>query len=81
MTTREICEQIQAIINRLLEQKGQPPVSLTENTRFLGGAIAIDSLDLAVLVTELQNITKKDPFATGFKNFQTVGELAILYAE
>ena len=81
MSTREICDQIQTIVNRLLEQKGQPPVTLTESSRFLGGGIPIDSLDLAVLVTELQTLTNKDPFAAGFRNFQTVGELAALYAE
>ena len=81
MNTNEICGQIQSIVNRLLEQKGQPPVTLTEASRFLGGGIPIDSLDLAVLVTELQTLTNKDPFAAGFRNFQTVGELAAMYAE
>ncbi len=81
MTKPEICDRIQAIIARLLEQKGQPPVPLSETTRFLGGDVPMDSLDLAVLVTELQTITQKDPFAAGFQYFQTVGELAALYAE
>jgi len=81
VTTNDVCDRIQVIINRLLEQKGQSPVSLTETTRFLGGGIPIDSLDLAVLVTELQIATKKDPFVAGFRNFQTVGELAAMYAE
>lgn len=81
MSTTEICGQIQSIVNRLLEQKGQPPVTLTESSRFLGGGIPIDSLDLAVLVTELQTLTNNDPFAAGFRNFQTVGELATMYAE
>jgi|SRR5665213_896847 len=78
---KALCDHIQTIITRLLEQKGQPAVPLTEATRFLCGGIPIDSLDLAVLVTELQTITKKDPFAAGFRNFQTVGELAALYAD
>jgi acyl carrier protein len=81
MTVEEVCDHIQVIIARLLEQKGLPSVPLTESSRFLGGGIPIDSLDLAVLVTELQGLTKKDPFAKGFKDFQTVGELAALYAE
>ena len=81
MSTNDICGQIQSIINRLLEQKGQPAVTLTESSRFLGGGIPIDSLDLAVLVTELQTVTNNDPFAAGFRNFQTVGELAAMYAE
>ena len=81
VTKTEVCDRIQAIITRLLEQKGQPPVLLAETTRFLGADIPIDSLDLAVLVTELQTTTGRDPFAAGFRNFQTVGELAALYAE
>lgn len=80
MKESEIREQIQAIVDRLLNQKGQPPVLLNEQTRFFGGDIPMDSLDLAVLVTELQTITGVDPFRAGFRNFHTVGELAILYA-
>ena len=49
MSTTEICGHIQTIVNRLLEQKGQPPVTLTGSSRFLGGGIPIDSLDLAVV--------------------------------
>jgi acyl carrier protein len=81
MSMKEVSDQIQSIINRLLEQKGQPAVTLTDSSRFLSGGIPIDSLDLAVLVTELQAVTGKDPFAAGFRNFQTVGELAAMYAE
>ena len=80
MNKQEACECIQSIINRLLEQKGLSPVPLTEDTRFLKSEIPIDSLDLAVMVTELQMTTKKDPFAAGFRYFQTVGELAAMYA-
>jgi acyl carrier protein len=81
MTTNDLCGEIQRIINGLLSQKGQPPVALTAESRFLGGGLGIDSLDLAVLVTELQTLTGRDPFAAGFRAFYTVGELAALYAE
>ena len=77
----EICEQIRVIVERLVLQKGQTPVPVDENTRFLGGTLPLDSLDLAVLVTELQTLTRNDPFQAGFKEFQTVGELAELYAQ
>lgn len=80
MTKTEICDRIQGIVDRLVRQKGQPPVRLDEGTKFLGGSIPMDSLDLAVLVTELQTITGIDPFQAGFRSFQTVGELASLYA-
>jgi acyl carrier protein len=69
------------MINRLLDQKGLPAVQLRESDRFLGEGVQMDSLDLAVLVTELEQLTKKDPFKDGFRNFRTVGELAHLYAD
>jgi acyl carrier protein len=81
MTTTALTQEIQRIINGLLQQKGQQPVTLAADSRFLGGGIAIDSLDLAVLVTELQSVTGKDPFAAGFRAFYTVGELAAMYAD
>jgi acyl carrier protein len=81
MTTTELIPEIQRIVNGLLTQKGQSAVTLSAETRFLGGGLAIDSLDLAVLVTELQALTGKDPFAGGFRAFYTVGELAAMYAE
>jgi acyl carrier protein len=81
MSAQEISDQIQAIVNRLLSQKGLAAFPLNTETRFLGGGLSLDSLDLAVLVTELQTTTGKDPFKSGFKQFQTVGELASLYAD
>ena len=81
MSVEEIRGQIQTITNGLLKQKGLPQVVLIDETPFLGGKLSIDSLDLAVVVTELQRVTKVDPFKEGFRNFRTVGELARLYAE
>jgi acyl carrier protein len=45
-----------------------------------GAGGAMDSLDLAVLVVELEERIGKDPFKDGFVNFRTAGELADLYA-
>ena len=81
MNSEEVCGHIQTIVDRLLQQKGLPLVPLTQETRFLDGQVPIDSLDLAVLVTELEQATKVDPFKEGFRNFRTVGELAGLYAD
>ncbi len=81
MNYDELRSQIETTVNRQLTQKGLAPVKLEESSRFLGGDISIDSLDLAVIVTELQRATNKDPFKDGFKNFRTVGELAQLYLE
>jgi acyl carrier protein len=46
----------------------------------VGGSLGIDSLDLAGLVVDLQTSTGLDPFAAGFVNFRTAGELADLFA-
>ena len=81
MNYDELQSHIETTVNRQLSQKGLQPVNLNASSRFLGGDIPIDSLDLAVIVTELQRATKKDPFKDGFRNFQTVGELAQLYLE
>jgi len=81
MNRDEVRSQIVTIVNSLLAQKGLAAATLGDSSRFLGEDIAIDSLDLAVILTELERSTKKDPFKDGFKNFQTVGELAQLYSE
>ena len=81
MNADEVRSLIQSALDRLLAQKGLPAVSLMNETRFLDGQISIDSLDLAVVVTELQQATSKDPFKDGFRNFRTVGELAKLYSD
>lgn len=81
MTFDEVRGHIESILNRILSQKGLDKVHLQDDMRLLGGGMQIDSLDLAVLITEMEVATKKDPFKEGFKNFRTVGELARLYAE
>ena len=81
MNYDEVHSHIETTVNRQLTQKGLAPVKLDQSSRFLGGDIPIDSLDLAVIVTELERATKKDPFKDGFRNFQTVGDLAQLYLE
>ncbi len=79
MKSDEIRNKIQEIVNRLLNQKGHASVPLNAETPLLGGGLPMDSLDLAVLITELQVGFGVDPFKSGFRNFQTVGELADLY--
>ena len=81
MTIDEVRGHIESILNRILTQKGLDMVHLQDDLRLLGGGIQIDSLDLAVLITEMEAATKKDPFKGGFRDFRTVGELARLYAE
>ncbi|MFN7054677.1 acyl carrier protein [Hyphomonas sp.] len=81
MTEDQAFEQITAIVQRMLEDKGAKVATIDKNTELLGGAINIDSLDLAMLVRELEDVVGFDPFAEGFIEFRTVGELAKLYAK
>ncbi|MEO3388980.1 hypothetical protein [Mesorhizobium sp. CAU 1741] len=80
MTEQDVLKQIQDITNRILSDKGLGEANISSNTELLGGEVAIDSLDLATLVSELEEINGFDPFASGFIEFQTAGELARLYA-
>ena len=81
MTEAQVLDQITSIVQRMLEDKGLKGASIEPGTELLGGAIAIDSLDLAMLVRELEDVVGHDPFADGFIEFRTVGELAKLYAK
>jgi acyl carrier protein len=71
--------EIARILDRMIAEKGETAPTIGGDTVLLGGTLPIDSLDLAVLVTELEQKTGQDPFADGFIHFQTVRELARLY--
>jgi acyl carrier protein len=81
MTESEVLAEISTIVRRMLEDKGEEAATIDANTELLGGAIRIDSLDLAMLVLEMENVIGFDPFAEGFIEFRTAGELAKLYAK
>jgi len=81
MTEAQVIEHIKSIVQRMLEDKGLKGASIEPDTELLGGSIAIDSLDLAMLVRELEDVVGHDAFAEGFVEFRTVGELARLYAK
>ncbi len=76
-------ETMTAIILRetraLLAAKGEDAGEIGPETRFLDGELVMDSLDLATLIVELEDITGQDPFRDGFREFTTVAELAALY--
>jgi acyl carrier protein len=65
-------------LQQVLKDRGIPQASFSENSSLLNGTI--DSLDLAALVVELQQKTNKDPFKQGIISFESVGDLAALYA-
>jgi len=65
-------------VQQLAKDKGAQAPSMNENSSLVNGTI--DSLDLAALVVELQEKTKRDPFEKGLVAFDSVGDLAELYA-
>jgi acyl carrier protein len=65
-------------LQRMAKDKGIAEPSFAESSSLLDGTI--DSLDLAALVVELQEATRKDPFRSGLVEFNSVGQLADLYA-
>lgn len=72
-----IAEELAGIV----ADKGELLPPLTPQTVFLGGALPVDSLDLATLLVVLEKRFGFDPFRQGFRRFTTVGELAAIYAE
>jgi acyl carrier protein len=82
LTEPELLGHIQRILTDLVAARGEQAPPITESTMLLGGRdLTIDSLDLATLVVELEQVTNHDPFHTGFKDFRTVGELLRLYRQ
>ncbi len=65
-------------VREVLKENGHDPVPLTPATNLLQQT-PLDSMGLAVVVLRLEEKTGKDPFAAGFRLFQTVEELAALY--
>lgn len=79
MNEVQVLEQISTIVKRILSDKGQKAVDVAAGTVLLDGSVGIDSLDLAMLVRELEEVMGFDPFQEGFIEFRTAGELAKLY--
>ena len=78
MSENNTLDEISALLNRIIAEKGECPREIDGETFMLGGDLPIDSLDLATIVVELQALTGRDPFQDGFIHFRTVGELARL---
>ncbi len=79
MNEQQVFEHISQIVNRLVADRGGKAPRIDEATELLGGGVGIDSLDLAMLVRELEEVAGFDPFHQGFVEFRTAGELAKLY--
>lgn len=80
MNDVEIYELICRRLNDITVAKESPHINIGRETVILDGSMPIDSLDLAAIVVELENVTGHDPFRDGFVNFRTVGQLASLYS-
>lgn len=81
MTESEVLQHIEKLVHTALDNKGEDPRPVAADTELLGDELGIDSLDLAMLVRELEEITGHDPFKDGFIDFRTAGELAKLYVQ
>jgi acyl carrier protein len=79
MTEQQVLAKIGEIVGNILSGKGLDAVPITGGTELLGEGLGIDSLDLAMLVRELEEAAGHDPFSEGFIDFRTAGELAKLY--
>ena len=77
----DVVAMIARIIGDVCESKGLPRRPVGERTDMLSGDLGIDSLDLASVVLQVEGETGRDPFAEGFVNFKTVGDLARLFAK
>jgi len=80
MKRDEMIAQIALILNQMLQDRGETSREIGAHTRLLGGELPVDSLDLATVVVQLEEMTGQDPFRDGFIEFRTVGELAALYS-
>lgn len=81
MNEQQVFDQIVQIVQRTLSDKGLKAPAIGSATELLGGEVGIDSLDLAMLVRELEDVVGHDPFHDGFIDFRTAGELAKLYVK
>jgi acyl carrier protein len=79
MNYDEALKTVKGVICTVIREQGGTPPEITESTVLLGGELPIDSLDLGVIVIELQQRFSYDPFKDGIVDFRTVGELTGLY--
>lgn len=73
-----VLSQVIETINEVLVESGYSETELNENTKILQET-DLDSMGLAIVVVKMEEKIGKDPFAQGFIEFHTVGELAKLY--
>lgn len=65
-------------ISEYFAANGRQPTPLSPQMRIMGD-LGIDSLGLAEIVIAMEQRTGRDPFANGFREFETIAELDALY--
>jgi len=80
MDKKELTSLVMRRLAELAHDKGETLPAIDPTTALLGGGLPIDSLDLAVIVVELEGATGNDPFRDGFVEFRTVQDLVDLFA-
>jgi acyl carrier protein len=78
MNGQGVDEVVAQVINRVLVESGRPSRQLRADDT-LTGTLALDSLDLAVLVVGLEQALGVDPFRQGAHPVRTYRELVELY--
>ena len=77
MDKKDLIDKIIDYLNKI-----NPKVnSLNDKTKLLEEVIDFDSLDLAGLISYLEEETNLDPFQDRFIEFESIEELAILFTE
>ena len=77
MDKKDLIDKIIDYLNKI-----NPKVnSLNDKTKLLEEVVDFDSLDLAGLISYLEEETNLDPFQDGFIEFESIEELAFLFAE
>jgi len=78
MKINDIRATIEHVIKRVLTDSGRPTRTF-KNDDELGEEIGLDSLDLAVMIVELEQELGVDPFRDGEHSVRTFGDVVSLY--
>ncbi len=79
MTRSDLFETISAAIGRRFDERERTPPELSEASP-IDGRLGLDSLDWAVVIVELENELRVDPFAKGGQaSLDCLGDLVDLY--
>jgi acyl carrier protein len=79
MTQADIESYIIGHLQQRARDRSVELVAVSSSTDLMQAFAGMDSLDLAVLVGELEQYTGKDPFAEAKPEFRTISDLARLY--